>query len=218
MTVTATPPLDAGLAYVEQPDRGAIHRLVLGSDHDGETLWVDAGGAASTYGLTAQAPNRRALRGIRVARAFTAHQHHQIVRNAVETASERTGLVAAPNVAALYEQADASAAEIDRLFDASLALLADLATALDVPALVTAPHAGDERRAAVRERASDEIECRRTDLGYAFATDEFQTTGYWQQGWWQTTIPYWVELFGAVGSNPAAELVEPTPAEAVALD
>lgn len=235
MTATTTPPLGAGLTFVEQPDRGAIHRLVLGAECDGETsaapraadsrtggaretLWIDAGGTASTYGLTAQAPNRRALRGIRIARAFTAHQHHQLVRNAVEAASGRTGLVVAPNVAALYENADAPAAEIDRLFDASLGLLADLGTALDVPVLVSAPHAGDERQATVRERASEEIECRRTDLGYAFATDEFQTTGYWQEGWWQTTIPYWVELFGAVGTNPATDLVEPTAAEVAAVE
>lgn len=218
MRAAATPSLDAGLTYVEQPDRGAIQRLVLGSETEGETLWVDAGGAASTYGLTALAPNRRALRGIRVARAFTAHQHHQLVRDCVAEASGRTGLVVAPNVAALYERADASAAEIDRLFEASLGLLADLASALDVPALVSAPHAGEERRAAVRERASDEIECRKTDLGYAFATDEFRTTGYWGHGWWQTTIPYWVELFGAVGTNPAAtDALESTAAEVTAL-
>lgn len=233
MSATATPSLDPGLTVVEQPDRGAIHRLVLDSDHDGETLWVDAGGAATTYGLTAQAPNRRALRGIRVARAFTAHQHHQLVRNAVgaslqraparsahgdavSDASGRTGLVVAPNVAALYEKADASDAEIDRLFDASVELLANLADALDVPVLVSAPYAGEERRAAVRERAVEEVECRRTDLGYAFATDEFETTGYWQHGWWQTTIPYWVELFGTVDAH-ADVYDSPTPRVA-ALD
>ncbi len=221
MRATTTPPLDAGLTYVQQPDAGAIHRLVLGSDHaDGarETLWVDAGGAASTYGLTAQAPNRRALQGIRVARAFTAHQHHRIVRNAVAAASERTGLVVAPNVALRYEGADAPAAEIDRLFDASVGLLADLADALDVPVLVSAPHAGEERRATVRDLATSEIECRRTDLGYAFATDEFETTGYWQHGWWQTTIPYWVDLFGSVADRAATDAVEPTAAEVAALD
>ncbi|SFS12812.1 hypothetical protein SAMN05216559_4134 [Halomicrobium zhouii] len=218
MTATATPPLDAGLALVEQPDSGAIQRLVLGSEHDGEVLWIDAGGAASTYGLTAQIPNRRALRGIRVARAFTAHQHHQLVRNAVAAANERTGLIVAPNVATLYEAADASAAEIDRLFDASVGLLADLASALDAPALVSAPRAGDERRAAVRDLATTEIECRRTDLGYAFATDEFETTGYWQHGWWQTTIPYWVELCGAVEDRAALDAVEPSTTEIAALD
>jgi hypothetical protein len=218
MSATVTPPLDAGLTVVEQPDSGAIQRLVLGSDHDGETLWIDAGGAATTYGLTAQVPNRGALQGIRVARAFTAHQHHQLVRNAVAAASERTGLVVAPNVATLYEAADASAAEIDRLFDASVELLADLATALEVPALVSAPRASDERRVTVRDLATTEIECRRTDLGYAFATDEFETTGYWQHGWWQTTIPYWVELCGAVEDRAALDAVEPSTTEVAALD
>ncbi len=227
MTTAQTPPLEPGLTCVEQPDVGALHRLVLGSDVDAtedttgpsagrETLWIDAGGAASTYGLTAQAPTRRALRGIRVARAFTAHQHHQLVRNAVGEASGRTGLVVAPNVAALYDGADASDAEIDRLFRASLELLADLADALAVPVLVSAPRASDERRAAVRERADREIECERTDLGYAFATEGFETTGYWQRGWWQTTIPYWAELCGTVAER--AEALEPTPAEVPLAD
>ncbi|WP_226011860.1 hypothetical protein [Halomicrobium salinisoli] len=235
MTTAQTPPLEAGLTYVEQPDAGALHRLVLRSDagtaadesdgraSDGaartsgrETLWIDAGGAASTYGLTAQAPTRRALRGIRVARAFTAHQHHQLVRNAVGEASGRTGLVVAPNVAALYDAADACDAEVDRLFRASLALLADLADALAVPVLVSAPRASEQRRATVRERADREIECERTDLGYAFATEGFETTGYWQRGWWQTTIPYWAELCGTVAER--AEAFEPTAVAASLAD
>jgi hypothetical protein len=228
MTATATPPLDPGLVLVEQPDRGAIHRLVLDADLEGETLWVDAGGVATTYGLTAQTPSRRALKGIRVARAFTAHQHHQLVRRVVGEASGRTGLVVAPHVAALYERADAADAEIDRLFTAALDVLADLADALAVPVLVSAPTASEARETAIRDRASEEIECRSTALGYAFATESFETTGYWQHGWWQTTIPYWAELCGVceprgVGAvpdehagGPASEQVTVT--EVPALD
>jgi len=207
MSLPTTPPLDAGLVFVEQPDRGAMQRLVLGADRDGETLWVDAGGAAETYGLLGEGSTRRELRGIHVARAFQAHQHHQLVRDLVCEASERTAMVVAPNLATLYE----AAAETDRLFDGSLALLSDLADALDVPMLVSAPRGTDRQREAIRERAVDIVECRRTSQGYAFETDEFETAGYWHRGWWQTTIPYWVELCGVADEESAVETVVPTP-------
>ena len=212
MTRPTTPPLDAGLVFVERPDRGAMQRLVLGSTHDGETLWVDAGGAANTYELLDGDSTRRELRGIRIARAFQVHQHHQLVRDLVAEASGRTGLVVAPNVAALYEAADVAAATVERLFDATLAMLAGLADALGVPVLVSAPRASESRREAVRERATDVVECRRTGLGYAFETEGFETPGYWHRGWWQTTIPYWVDLCGAVGTDAPTD-VAPTPAE-----
>jgi len=214
MSRPTTPPLDAGLVFVAQPDRAALQRLVRGAERDGEVLWVDAGGVAETYGLLDEGSTRRELRGIRVARAFQAHQHHQLVRNLVSEASERTALIVAPNLAALYEAADHAAAETERLFDGSLALLADLADALSVPVLVSAPHGTDDHRAAIRERAADVVECRRTSQGYAFETDEFETTAYWRRGWWQTTIPYWVELCGAVDGESAAETVPATPLEA----
>lgn len=205
----ATPPLEPGLTLLAQPDRGALHRLVLDSDWEGTALWVDAGGAASTYGLTARVPTRRALQGIRVARAFTAHQHHQLVRNAVAAADGRTGLVVAPHLGALYDAADAPASVLDRLFSAAVDMLAELADALAIPVLATAPGAGGERRATITERADREIDCEATDLGYAYATEGFRTTAYWGAGWWQTTIPYWVELCGAGAPVGAALAAEP---------
>ena len=215
--MNATPPLEPGLTLVEQPDVGALHRLILDSDTDGETLWVDAGGAASTYGLTAQVPNRRALRGIRVARAFTAHQHHELVRTCVAEASGRTGLVVAPNVAALYEAADASDAEIEPLFQAAVALLSDLADALAIPVLVSAPRATAEHRAAIDDAADREIACESTGLGYAYETEGFETQGYFHEGWWQTTIPYWAQLCGVRAWDEAWATAR-TSATAAAID
>jgi|APHM01.1.fsa_nt_gi hypothetical protein len=43
------------------------------------------------------------------------------------------------------------------------------------------------------------------------------TPGYWHRGWWQTTIPYWVELCGAVDATDPVEAVQP-PAEVAATD
>ena len=194
MNVSETPPLESGLVFVEDPDRGAIQRLVLGADVDAETLWIDTGGVAETYGLLDD--TRRDWQGIRIARAFQAHQHNQLVHDTLEEASGRTDLLVATNVAAHYEKADHPDEEIDRLFAASVTLLSALAHSLDVPCLVSAPYASEEKRELIRDLAVDEIEVERTGLGYRFASEDFETMGYWQCGWWQTTIPYWVDLFG----------------------
>lgn len=82
---------------------------------------------------------------------------------------------------------------------------------------MSAPHGTDDHREAIRARAADVVECRRTSQGYAFETDEFETTGYWHRGWWQTTVPYWVQLCGAVGDeSTAAEAVPTRPREVTA--
>ena len=209
-----TPPLDPGLTFVAQPDgRGGIAPLVRHADV-AETLWIDARGAVSTYALTADA-DRSALAGIRVARAFTAHQHHELVRQAVGAATDRTGLVAAPNVAALYAAADGPDAETDRLFEATCSLLSGIADALAAPVLTSAPDAPGDYHDVVTDQAAHEITCRRTGLGYAFEAPGFTDPGYWQDGWWQTTIPYWVECCGAV--DDPTEAASPDPV-AVALE
>lgn len=205
-----TPALEPGLTFVAQPDgRGGVAPLVRNADAT-ETLWVDARGAASTYALTADG-DRHALRGIRVARAFTAHQHHALVRRAVDAVSGRTDLVAAPNLAALYEAADGPEAELDRLYAATCSLLSALAASTGVTVLTTAPDATDAHRETLREQASHELTCRPTDFGYAIDAPGFTQSGYWGEGWWQTTIPYWVEVCGAV------DHLEATTADPVAL-
>ncbi|MBX0322308.1 hypothetical protein EGH21_04580 [Halomicroarcula sp. F13] len=202
-----TPPLEPGLVYVDQPDgRGAVAHVVRSAEAT-ETLWVDAGGAASTYALTADG-DRHALRGVRVARAFTAHQHHALVRRAVDVASGRTDLVVVPNVPALYEGADGPESEYDRLYGATCELLETLADALDVPVLVSAPTASDARRDRLHDRADTELTCRNTPFGYAVDAPGHTPPGYWRDGWWQTTVPYWVDVCGAVG-DPGPTTADP---------
>ncbi len=204
------PSLEPGLTFVAQPDgRGGVAALARHADAT-ETLWVDARGAASTYALTADA-DRGALRGLRVARAFTAHQHHELVSRTVDAASARTDLLVAPNLAALYEAADGPESERDRLYEATCSLLAALAASMEIPVLTGAPDATDAHRETLRERSAHEITCRPTAFGYAVDAPGFTQSGYWGAGWWQTTIPYWVEVCGAV------DHVEATTADPVAL-
>lgn len=197
------PRLQTGLTVLERPERRspALHRLVLAElgQRDGGTFWIDARNEASTYALYDLAPSPARLDGIRIARAFTAYQHHSLVRAVARQATSNIALVVAPRLTSLYRDDDVPDREATDLLESSLAMLSELADVLDVPVLATAESdAGGDLDALLADYADSEIACTRTRAGLKYASEDFETTVYLADGYWQTTIPYWVELFGAV--------------------
>ncbi|MDS0473834.1 hypothetical protein [Natrinema sp. 1APR25-10V2] len=206
--------LDPGVTLLNVPSARSkiVHRLVCdrladgaGTGDGGAAYWIDARSAASTHALYDCASSPRVLDRLRVARAFTAYQHHSLVRAVARRAAPTTALLAAPNVASLYRDDDLAAWERDDLLAASLEILSELGSVLDCPVLLTSADDGDgDVSDAVADRADTVIECARTREGIRFETagDEAATTdataGYWHGTVWQTTIPYWVEVCGAV--------------------
>ncbi|MGM0591100.1 MAG: hypothetical protein ACQETI_05615 [Halobacteriota archaeon] len=212
------PELDPGVIRLHRPSRrsAALHRLVVSTldRSEGNAYWVDARNDASTYALYDLTPTRRTLDGLRIARAFTAYQHHSLVRRLPKLASSRTALVVAPCVTSPYAADDVPERQATALLESTLALLTELASVLDVPVLVTAPEDGPgvDRVDAV---ASASIECTETDVGLSYSTDDFQTQVYHGRDYWQTTIPYWVDLLGALEEYEWRPAAEPTLATVV---
>jgi hypothetical protein len=190
----------------------ALHRLALETVRqvDGGVYWVDARNTASTYALHDVADHRRRLRRIRIARAFTAHQHVSLVERVVNAASPRTGCVILPNAASLYRDDDVPAYEAVPLCEGAIAALAEVSATYDVPVLVTDAGPDDDLAELLAAAADATYRTEPTDLGYRFVGEEFETTVYWDATGWQTTIPYWVELCGAV--READDLDQPGPA------
>lgn len=217
MTDDVLPSLEPGLAHLDSPSprSTALHRLVVEEclERDGLIYWLDARNVAASYPLYELAPHRRALDNIRVARAFTAYQHHTIARQLVRAVDGRTAMIVAPNLASLYRDDDVPNYEADDLYAATAALLAGVADTHVIPVLVTTDASGSALPPAVAEDAV-RLSCERTRLGLRYAGDGFETQVYVEDGFWQTTIPYWVELFGAARTvaPPAAAGPSPTPA------
>ncbi|MFC7098166.1 hypothetical protein [Halobaculum marinum] len=220
-TPTDLPDPQSGVTVLhsDRPHGAALARLAtdwLARD-PGPAYWVDAGGAADTRRLYDAAPTRRALAGLRVARAFTAYQHAELVRRLPRRARPGTRLVVVANAALPYREGDAPTDEAGRLRAAGTALLDELATALDCPVLVSVAGDGDHA-AAVVDAADRVVECETTPFGVRFDAPDHTPRGYRVAGGWQTTIPYWVDLFGAVAdadagvATPAATAAAATPA------
>ncbi|MFB6309591.1 MAG: hypothetical protein ABEH64_00275 [Salinirussus sp.] len=212
------PTLEPGLTHLDSPGprSTALHRVVVEEclERDGLVYWLDARNVAASYALYELAPHRRALDGIRVARAFTAYQHHTLARRLVRAVDGRTALVVAPNLASLYRDDDVPDYESEDLYAATATLLAGLGDTHDVPVLVTTDASGAALPPAIGDDAA-EWSCERTQMGLRYAGAGGETQVYVKDGFWQTTIPYWVELFGRTRdlASPAAS---PSPAPALA--
>jgi hypothetical protein len=208
------PELDPGLTVLETPDHrsGALYRIALRTirQADGRAYWIDARNTASTYALREAAPDDRLLDRLRIARAFTAYQHLTLVERVLDRASPRTGCVVAPNLGSLYRDDDVPGHESVPLLEAATSALAELGTACDLPVLATLGGPCDDLADVVTARANAEFACERTEMGYRFEGADFETDVYWAEDWWQTTIPYWVDLLGAASERPGRPLTGPT--------
>jgi hypothetical protein len=216
MTDDVLPRLDAGLTHLRSPGprSTAIHRLVVSElcERDGLVYWLDARNTAVTDALYDLAPHRRALDGVRIARAFTAYQHHTLATRIARAVDGRTAMIVAPNVASLYQDDDVPDYEREDLYAAAVTLLAEVGRTFDVPVLVSTDASDAPLPTAVAEDAAV-VEAERTRMGLRYAGAGGETTVYVEDGFWQTTIPYWVELFGVVRSveQPGVVASEPEP-------
>ncbi|KAB1188132.1 MULTISPECIES: hypothetical protein [Haloferax] len=219
-TLSACPRLEPGVTLLRRSGETphALHRLVTAelARREGSAYWVDSRNDAVTHALYEHAQSRRTLRGLRIARAFTAYQHHELVSSLPSRVSSRTSLVVVPRLPALYRDPDVPAGEARTLFDAAVTILDALAESLSVPVLVTAREGVDDQFTdALADTADRTVECHDTREGVAFAGDDVQTLAYHHRDYWQTTIPYWVELLGVA---PEGDLAHVGPASVTTLD
>ncbi|MFB6211853.1 MAG: hypothetical protein ABEI76_09975 [Halobacteriales archaeon] len=203
----ALPSLAAELVYLDPPSiqpARAVHELAMTALTPGrEAYWIDTRNTVSVRALTRHAPSDRTLDGLRIARAFTAQQHHQLVRRVVRRAAHETTIVVVPRIASLYAD-DSLSSPIDRTYlRASLSVLADFATTAELPVVVTARDTDTdaELREIVETHADRTIECSHVGPGYRYDTAGFESQWYRVEGGWQTTIPYWIDRLGVTAAD-----------------
>lgn len=201
------PELKAGVTCLQVTDArsAAFHESVLSAlTTQGLAYWVDSRNVASTYRLYELARTDRLLSGLRIARAFTAYQHFSLCRALVSAVSKRTALVCLPNLTSLYRDSDVPDHERDCFLDAVLTGLNGLAEANDIPVLVSTTQ-DDDLAGRVHAAAARCIRAETTQFGFRYTGEDVETTVYRDGAYWQTTIQYWVDLYGAVDESSLIE-------------
>ena len=208
-SMDAVPDLDVGINLLETPAHRttALHQIALSHlrEADGPAVWIDARGNSATYLLENEFRPRPKLQ---IARAFTAYQHYELVRTLPGDLPRNASLIVLPCLPSLYDDEDVPDWEGERYLESALCILTELSKLTDIPILASCVEGG-ALLDLPRRAASQTITFEKTDLGYRFEADDFETTVYWGDGYFQTTITYWVELLGAVDdATPAQTIVD----------
>jgi hypothetical protein len=193
------PTLRPGVRLLDSPDvprRRAIRTVqTLVLDHllcnRGYVEWVDADGHASTQSMARLAPSERFLDRVRVARAFTPHQHASLVGTLTDRVGDRTALVVCPALDHPYRDEDCRETEGVSLLLRALARLSTVARTHDVPVLVTRT-AADAFAEPVAAAAAERIAYEETRYGPRFSGGAVETLVYpVGHGQLQTTLAFW---------------------------
>lgn len=190
--------------------RSALGTLALDTalTAGGDAVWIDSHGYVATHALARLAP-QRALERVRVARAFTLHQHHALVTGVARWLHEgepgpfggpgtaRPAVLIVPAVDATYRAGEPSATRRERLFARTVAQLQGVARRADVPVVVTLAETGglgDAIRAAATR-----IDLAATQFGPRFDCDalSFETVAYDEGATVQTTFAFWREVLAS---------------------
>lgn len=205
------PSLPPGVVCVDLPEPRSIgfHHLVVdalvGSDGDGSVHWIDARNNASTYVLADLAPHPRALSRVRVARAFTAHQHYALVTALPGRVTAESDLLVLPCFGSLYADDDLRAGEDDLLLSGAMDVLVALARRYDCTVLLSTGAVPPALADRIVGAANATVRCRLTREGFRYVAEDFETEVYAGPGYRQTTLPYWVRALGdlAAAETPA---------------
>lgn len=197
---TALPEPSPGITclQVTEPKSPAIYELVTDwLTAERPSFWVDSRNVANTYRLYEWVAADRALSGLQIARAFTAYQHYTLCQRLLQSVTPRTELVCLPNPTSLYRDDDVPEHERTTLLDAVCGGLADLADTYGLPIVVSTTH-DDALTEPLLHHAERTIRCEQTPFGIRYDGEDVDTTVYRDGPFWQTTIPYWVDLYGSV--------------------
>lgn len=137
---------------------GPLHALALDTalSAGGDVVWIDSQGHATTHAFARVAPAERALDRVRVARAFTTHQHYTLLEQVGRwladdgdspfgaPATDHSAIVVAPALDALSRNGELRDADARRLLFHSLASLAGIAREHDVPVVLTRSRADSD--------------------------------------------------------------------------
>lgn len=197
---TALPEPSSGITclQVTEPKSPAIYELVTHwMTAERPSFWIDSRNVANTYRLYEGVRADRVLSGLQIARAFTAYQHYTLCQQLLQSVTPHTELVCLPNLTSLYRDDDVSEYERATLIDTVCDGVAELAATYDLPIVVSTIH-DDEIAEPLLSRAERTIHCEQTPFGVRYEGDDVDTTVYRDGPHWQTTIPYWVDLYGSV--------------------
>lgn len=200
--VSLLPELHEGITRVQYTgDRPLFQLLVGGQLQEGGCVWIDAENHSSTYAL-ADVAGEEALEKVRIGRAFTPFQHHQLCTSVEDFIDEETEIIALPAANGLYEEGQINADEAEELLQESLEHVKEIAEKRDLKVVISnSREAEGELEYLTGIYSGSHVTVKETREGLRFSSENFRTTVYPDTGKIQTTLPLWLEEVEKDGKN-----------------
>ena len=181
------PELEPGLNLVTGEEK-IVQPLVAQRLHSrgGECLWIDARNNASTGFMAREGLDT----DVKVARAFTAHQHLSLVRRAEAETGGAISVLALPSMNYLYQKPSIPEYEKEKLLAEALGKIAEVSETRGIPAVVS--QQPGELQWMLEAVASREIKSRSTSQGLSVETDDFTPEAYPDNKGFQTRVNHWI--------------------------
>lgn len=200
--ISMLPELEKGLTNIDYTGEKPVFQILVASALDrGNCVWIDSENHSSTYAL-GEAGGERTTEKVRIGRAFTPFQHHQLCMELENYIDEKTEIVALPAVNGLYEDGQINREEAEELLEESLKKVRQLAERRGLKVLVSNSGKVEGETEYLTGLYTDrEISIDETVEGLKFSSPGFRTMAYPGAGAIQTTIPLWLEAGGEINGE-----------------
>jgi hypothetical protein len=185
------PCVEPGINVVEKPEDIPVFQELVASElyTQGEAVWIDTKNQSSTYALSS-AGSPELLERVRIGRAFTPFQHHNLVRRLEKFIEDSTELLVLPQFTFLYLEGQVSDWEAEELFEESWEEVKKLQREHGLKVLVSIPQ-GSGLGERVVEDADETIEAEQNSEGVRINSESSDREVYAGAGGPQTTLHYW---------------------------
>lgn len=192
--VQSAPEPVKGVNLVDKPEGFPALQILVSEQlslEGGEAVWIDSRNRSSTYALSS-AGGATVMENVRIGRAFTPFQHYDLIHGLEGFVDERTELLVMPQFSFHYLEGQLNDREAEELFTESWSKVMEIQEKYDLKVLVTLPEEGDSRFCfRIRSDSENKLEIQKTSRGMNYSSDSFETHFYRENGFLQTTIPYW---------------------------
>lgn len=179
---------------IQKPEKLPVFQSMVASELEktgGKAVWIDTRNESSTYALSGYGSSS-ILQKVKIGRAFTPFQHHNIMHQLEDFVDEETELLVLPNIDHLYLDGQVNEWETEELFEESWEKVLQLQDKYGLKVLVSASKSSSLYY-YVSGDSDNKIDVDKTSQGWKYDSEEFDQMMYRDKGQLQTTIPYWVE-------------------------
>lgn len=157
-------------------------------DRNATAVWIDSKNESSTYALSKHGNNL--LEKVRIGRAFTPFQHHNLIHQLEDFIQKDTELLVLPHIDSLYLDGQIKEWEAEELFQETWNKILKIQEKNNLKVLISHSQTKPLNK-IILQNYENKIKVDKTSQGLKYNSKDFDQMFYKDKDKLQTTMPYW---------------------------